>query len=119
MKYIRKVHHHITQLLSQFLNISIQQKFLSLFITKMVMGGPFKLLWFINGINKKAEFTEKCIKTHKVFLINIEVKKLLASFSWNSIFAEYSDYVVNEFRGPQSWLFMKSRKYGNNQVQNV
>ncbi len=60
---------------------------------------------------KKKKLMEDFMKTHDIQDIKTGPKKLPENVEWKPIIKKHADYVVNEFRGPQSWLFMKSKKH--------
>ena len=59
---------------------------------------------------KKLKLIEDFKNTHEVIEIQDVRKKLPENVEWKPIIKKYGHIVVEEYRGPQSWLFMKTKK---------
>ena len=60
------------------------------------------------GMNDET-LINKFNKTHTICKIDKRIKRLPETISCHDLIRKNSNYVTNEFRGPQSWLFMESK----------
>lgn len=63
----------------------------------------------VDNKQKEEELIRKFLNTHHVVTIEPGKKNLPENVDWNPLVKRYHHYVVNEFRGYTSWLFLKSK----------
>lgn len=63
----------------------------------------------VENKQKETELIQKFSNTHHAVTIEKGEKKLPENIDWNPLIKKYHNYVVNEFRGFTSWLFLESK----------
>ena len=62
----------------------------------------------VHGMNGEL-LLNRFSNTHYIHIIEKGTKKLPETISCHRLIEENSQFATNEFRGPQSWLFMESK----------